>query len=118
MRRSVERSWRVDRHSGSEKSAKGVVAKAGRRGCKPKRRPERTCSRVAGYGKSTLHDTGWQCVDALRADADVLQPVRTATSDRGIKLGGTVLAMAASMVACMNFHTQIQAPGASRSRGP
>ena len=43
-------------------------------------------------------------MDALWADADVHQPVGTAASDRGIKLGDTVLAMDASMAACMNFH--------------
>ena len=41
-------------------------------------------------------------MDALHAG--VHQPVGTAASGRGIKLGGTVLAMDASMAACMNFH--------------
>ena len=43
-------------------------------------------------------------MDALHAGAGVRQPVGTAASGRASKLGGVVLAMDASMAACMNFH--------------
>ena len=42
--------------------------------------------------------------DALHAGAGVHQPVGTAASDRGSKLGGVVLAMDENTASCMNFH--------------
>ena len=57
-----------------------------------------------GYTDATSRNCKPTVMDALHAGAGVHQPVGTAASDRGIKLGGVVLAMDASMASCMNFH--------------
>ena len=54
-------------------------------------------------------------MDALHAGADLHQPVGTAASDRGIKLGGVVLAMDENTASCMNFHRYIFSPSPPQS---
>ena len=55
-----------------------------------------------GYTDAASGNCKPTVMDALHAG--VHQPVGTAASGRGIKLGGTVLAMDASMASYMNFH--------------
>ena len=57
-----------------------------------------------GYTDAASGNCKPTVMDALHAGAGVHQPVGTAASGRGSKLGGVVLAMDASMAACMNFH--------------
>ena len=51
--------------------------------------------------------------DALNVGADVDQPVGTAASGRGIKLGGVMLAMDANTASCMNFQSDPHPDGTS-----
>ena len=57
-----------------------------------------------GYGDAASRNCKPTVMDALDAGAGVHQPVGTAASGRGIKLGGVVLAMDANTASCMNFH--------------
>ena len=57
-----------------------------------------------GYGDAASRNCKPTVMDALDAGADAHQPVGTAASGRGIKLGAVVLAMDANTASCMNFH--------------
>ena len=57
-----------------------------------------------GYENAVSRNIEPTVMDALHVGADVDQPVGTAASGRGIKLGGVMLAMDAKTAACMNFH--------------
>ena len=57
-----------------------------------------------GYGDAASRNCKPTVMDALDAGAGVHQPVGTAASGRGSKLGGVVLAMDAKTAACMNFN--------------
>ena len=57
-----------------------------------------------GYRDAASRNCKPTVMDALHAGADVHQPVGTAASGRGSKLGDVVLAMDAKTAACMNFH--------------
>ena len=57
-----------------------------------------------GYRDAASRNSKPTVMDALHAGADVHQPVGTAASVRGSKLGDVVLARDAKTAACMNFH--------------
>ena len=57
-----------------------------------------------GYTDAASGNCKPTVMDALHADADRHQPVGTAASGRGSKLGGVVLAMDENTASCMNFH--------------
>ena len=57
-----------------------------------------------GYREAASRNCKPALMDALHAGADAHQPVGTAASGRGSKLGDVVLAMDAKTAACMNFH--------------
>ena len=57
-----------------------------------------------GYENVASRNIKSAVMDALHVGVDVDQPVGTAASGRGIKLGGVMLAMDAKTAACMNFH--------------
>ena len=57
-----------------------------------------------GYTDAASGNCKPTVMDALHASAGVHQPVGTAASGRGSKLGGVVLAMDENTASCMNFH--------------
>ena len=57
-----------------------------------------------GYRDAASRNSKPTVMDALHASSDVHQPVGTAASVRGSKLGDVVLARDAKTAACMNFH--------------